>query len=75
MKNQRQLIKLGEQLAKNPTLGIAGSAVKPRNQLACNPLLQKGGVHAQDDVRQLRKKARRQTKQQLRKTDWTRQVN
>jgi hypothetical protein len=45
-------------------------AVKPRNYLALNPLLQKGGLHEKDDVEIARKKQRRQTKQNLRKTDW-----
>jgi hypothetical protein len=69
-KSQQQLIKLGERLAKQPNLTQALTAKLPRNQLALNPLLQKGGVHAKDDVTRTRKKLRRQTKQDLRKTDW-----
>ncbi len=69
-KSQQQLIKLGERLAKQPNLPQALTAKLPRNQLALNPLLQKGGVHAKDDVTRTRKKLRRQTKQDLRKTDW-----
>lgn len=72
MKNQKQLIKLGEQLEKNPIVGQSNLPVKPRNYLALNPLLQmqKGGLHEKDDVVIARKKQRRQTKQNLRKTDW-----
>ena len=69
-KSQQQLIKLGERLAKQPNLPQALTPKLPRNQLALNPLLQKGGVHAKDDVTRTRKKLRRQTKQDLRKTDW-----
>ncbi len=45
-------------------------AVKPRNYLALNPLLKKGGIHEKEDIDIVRKKGRRETKQQLRKTDW-----
>lgn len=45
-------------------------AVKPRNYLALNPLLQKGGIHEKEDVEIVRKKRRRETKQKLRQTDW-----
>jgi len=45
-------------------------AIKPRNYLALNPLLKKGGVHEKEDIDIVRKKRRRETKQQLRKTDW-----
>lgn len=74
MKTQKSLIKLGEQLEKNPNL-IAQSIkpIKPRNYLALNPLLQKGGLHDKDDVALARKKQRRQCKQDLRKTDWLNQ--
>ena len=58
-KSQQQLIKLGERLAKQPNLTQALTAKLPRNQLALNPLLQKGGVHAKDDVSRTRKKLRR----------------
>ena len=44
--------------------------VKPRNYLALNPLLKKGGIHEKEDIDIVRKKRRRETKQQLRKTDW-----
>ena len=36
MKNQKQLIKLGEQLEKNPSIAQSNLAVKPRNYLALN---------------------------------------
>ena len=46
------------------------SAIKPRNYLALKPLLKKGGIHEKEDIDIVRKKRRRETKQQLRKTDW-----
>ncbi len=70
MKTQKQLIKLGEQLEKNPIVSQSNVPIKPRNYLALNPLLQKGGLHEKDDVEIARKKQRRQTKQNLRKKDW-----
>lgn len=45
-------------------------AIKPRNYLALNPLLKKGGIHEKEDIDIVRKKRRRETKQQLRKSDW-----
>lgn len=45
-------------------------AVKPRNYLALDPLLRKGGLHEKEDIDIVRKKRRRETKQQLRQTDW-----
>ena len=47
------------------------AAVKPRNYLALDPLLRKGGIHEKEDIDIVRKKRRRETKQQLRKTDWS----
>ncbi|WP_352337047.1 hypothetical protein [Psychrobacter sp. 16-MNA-CIBAN-0192] len=44
--------------------------VKPRNYLALNPLLKKGGIHEKEDIDCVRKKRRRETKQNLRQTDW-----
>ena len=44
--------------------------VKPRNYLALDPLLKKGGIHEKEDIDSARKKRRRETKQQLRRTDW-----
>ncbi|MDO4426658.1 MAG: hypothetical protein Q4B88_00870 [Moraxella sp.] len=74
-KTQKSLIKLGQALEKNPNL-IAQSSkpIKPRNYLALNPLLQKGGLHDKDDVALARKKQRRQTRQDLRKTNWLKGV-
>ena len=62
---ERQLDKQTESGAQ-PSLG----AVKPRNYLALDPLLRKGGIHEKEDIDIVRKKRRRETKQQLRKTDW-----
>ena len=45
-------------------------AVKPRNYLALDPLLRKGGIHEKEDIDIVRKKRRRETKQQLQQTDW-----
>lgn len=45
-------------------------AVKPRNYLALDPLLRKGGIHEKEDIDLVRKKRRRETKQQLRQRDW-----
>ena len=55
-----------ERQLEQQTLG----AVKPRNYLALDPLLRKGGIHEKEDIDIVRKKRRRETKQQLRKTDW-----
>lgn len=46
------------------------NVVKPRNYLALNPLLKKGGIHEKEDIDCVRKKRRRETKQQLRQTNW-----
>lgn len=46
------------------------NTVKPRNYLALNPLLKKGGIHEKEDIDCVRKKRRRETKRQLRQTDW-----
>ncbi|MGP5513927.1 hypothetical protein [Psychrobacter alimentarius] len=62
---ERHLEQQGESGAQH-SLG----AVKPRNYLALNPLLKKGGIHEKEDIDIVRKKRRRETKQQLRKTDW-----
>ena len=44
--------------------------VKPRNYLALDPLLRKGGIHEKENIDIVRKKRRRETRQQLRQTDW-----
>jgi len=46
------------------------STVKSRNYLVLDPLLRKGGIHEKEDIDIVRKKRRRETKQQLRQTDW-----
>ncbi len=69
--NQKQLVKLGEKLKQQQNLvSQSNQSVKPRNYLALNPLLQKGGLHEKEDVTIARKRARRKTRQQLRQTDW-----
>ncbi len=56
--------------ADNGASQQAFGAVKPRNYLALDPLLRKGGIHEKEDIDIVRKKRRRETKQQLRQTDW-----
>ncbi|WP_230659024.1 hypothetical protein [Psychrobacter sp. I-STPA10] len=68
-----EMQKQGKQDSKSNTDVPASrslGAVKPRNYLALNPLLRKGGIHEKDDVKIVRKKRRRETKQKLRQTDW-----
>ena len=62
--------KQGSKSNHDAPVSVSMGAVKPRNYLALNPLLRKGGVHEKDDVKIVRKKRRRETKQQLRQTDW-----
>lgn len=58
--------------AENKDSGLKKSSLKlkPRNPVAANPLLTKGGVHKEDNVKAVHKNSRRQTKQKLRKKDW-----
>ena len=65
----KQAKKLEREMAAG-TLAQSQGAVKPRNYLALNPLLKKGGIHEKEDVTIARKKRRRETKQSLRQTDW-----
>lgn len=64
MSNSKKTVRIQ---AKNP--------VKPRNYLALNPLMQKGGVHESDDVAIARKRARRSCKQTLVQTDWLSEID
>lgn len=77
----KQTLKLAKQLENqskkdsnhdNDTVNLSAlkNAAKPRNHLAFNPLLKKGGVHQKDDVEAVHKKKRRETKQSLRQKDW-----
>lgn len=77
----KQTLKLAKQLENQSNKQVASNkdtanlsalkkATKPRNHLAFNPLLKKGGVHQKDDVEAVRKKKRRETKQSLRQKDW-----
>ena len=61
----KDTLKRAKQIEQQPL-----NTVKPRNYLALNPLLQKGGIHDKEDIDSVRKKTRRETKQQLRQTDW-----
>jgi len=65
-KQIEQQLEQQDATAKQNLLG----AIKTRNYLALNPLLKKGGIHEKEDIDIVRKKRRRETKQQLRKTDW-----
>lgn len=60
------------QLERQNVIGVQHSlgTVKARNYLALDPLLKKGGIHEKEDIDIVRKKRRRETKQQLRQTDW-----
>lgn len=67
-------LEIREQADENTTgLSRPYQVLKPRNPLAFNPLLKKGGVHQEDNVKMAHKNSRRQTKQSLRKMDWTQQ--
>jgi len=69
LKKAKQIERQLEQQDATANQNLLG-AVKPRNYLALNPLLKKGGIHEKEDIDIMRKKRRRETKQQLRKTDW-----
>lgn len=60
------------QLERQNVTGVQHSlgTVKARNYLVLDPLLKKGGIHEKADIDIVRKKRRRETKQQLRQTDW-----
>ncbi len=67
-KIERQLERQDD--ADNNSIQQTLGTVKPRNYLALDPLLRKGGIHEKEDVDIVRKKRRRETKQQLRQTNW-----
>ena len=67
LKKAKQIERQLEQKAETGAQQSLGT-VKPRNYLALDPLLRKGGIHEKEDI--VRKKRRRETKQQLRRTDW-----
>jgi len=69
LKKAKQIEQQLEQQDATANQNLFG-AIKPRNYLALNPLLKKGGIHEKEDIDIVRKKRRRETKQQLRKTDW-----
>ncbi|MGM8891337.1 hypothetical protein ACS8FA_10860 [Psychrobacter sp. 1Y1] len=69
LKKAKQIERQLEQQAETGVQQSLGT-VKPRNYLALDPLLRKGGIHEKEDIDIVRKKRRRETKQQLRKTDW-----
>lgn len=67
-------LEMRKQADDNTTgLNRPSQVLKPRNPLAFNPLLKKGGVHQEDNVKAVHRNSRRQTKQSLRKIDWTQQ--
>ena len=59
-------LKKAKQIEQQPML----DSIKPRNLLILNPLMQKGGIHDKEDIDSVRKRTRRETKQNLRQTDW-----
>ena len=69
LKKAKQIEQQLEQQDATANQNLFG-AIKTRNYLALNPLLKKGGIHEKEDIDIVRKKRRRETKQQLRKTDW-----
>jgi len=71
-KTLKKTKQIERQLEQQAVTGVQHSlsTVKPRNYLALDPLLRKGGIHEKEDIDIVRKKRRRETKQQLRKTDW-----
>ena len=69
LKKAKQIERRLEQQAVTGVQHSLG-AVKPRNYLALDPLLRKGGIHEKEDIDLVRKKRRRETKQELRQTDW-----
>jgi len=69
LKKAKQIERQLEQQDATAKQNLLG-AIKTRNYLALNPLLKKGGIHEKEDIDIVRKKRRRETKQQLRKTDW-----
>ncbi|WP_182406970.1 hypothetical protein [Psychrobacter sp. GP33] len=66
----KQAKKIERQLEQQEKQSFSLGAVKPRNYLVLNPLLKKGGIHEKEDIDCVRKKRRRETKQNLRQTDW-----
>ncbi|MBU5617588.1 hypothetical protein KPY62_10900 [Psychrobacter sp. TAE2020] len=66
---ERQLESCNSDVLNSPSQLLG--TVKPRNYLALDPLLKKGGIHEREDIDIARKKRRRETKQQLRRTDWS----
>ena len=62
----KDTLKKAKQVEQQPVLDL----IKPRNLLTLNPLMQKGGIHDKEDVDSVRKKARSETKQNLRQKDW-----
>ena len=81
----KQTLKLAKQLESkakksdgslNNTANLSAlkDATKPRNHVAFNPLLKKGGVHEKDNIEAVRKKKRRETKKILRQKDWLSEI-
>jgi len=66
----KQTLKKAKQIERQLESQHSLGTVKPRNYLALDPLLRKGGIHEKEDIDIVRKKRRRETKQQLRQTDW-----
>ena len=67
---ERELQQRKQAEGKDSGLKKSSLQLKSRNPVATSPLLTKGGVHKEDDVKVIHKNSRRQTKQKLRKKDW-----
>ena len=65
----KETLKQAKQIERQQEQQVSNT-IKPRNYLALNPLLKKGGIHEKEDIDCVRKKRRRKTKQNLRQTDW-----
>lgn len=51
-------------------MNTAKQSLKPRNYVAINPLMKKGGLHQSDNKKVTTKRGRRSCKKSLRQTDW-----
>ena len=69
LKKAKQIERQLEQQAETGAQHSLGT-VKPRTDLAWDPLFRKGGLHEKTDIDIVIKKRRSETKQQLRQTDW-----
>ena len=71
---ENQAKKSDGSLNNTASLSALKDATKPRNHVAFNPLLKKGGVHEKDNIEVVRKKKRREAKKILRQKDWLSEI-